>query len=161
VPRQKKPISPELTGPVAQFAQSLRELRDRAGNPSYDKMAKLGFSSKASLATADNGNKLPSWEVTRAYILACDGDEQAWRDHWQTTAEEDRKSKNAANTTSPAAPTTAPRTGLPPYPGLAGTPAQYRNLLKEFRIWAGRPSYQKLSDRADELGYRAAPKHAR
>src|SRR5690348_5465775 len=86
MPRPERPIDPSA-GPLHQFAAALRELRAGAGNPPYRSMAAAAHVSKASLSAAAAGHRLPTWEVTRAYVEACGGDVDAWHRRWSSTRE--------------------------------------------------------------------------
>ncbi|GAA3240599.1 NBR1-Ig-like domain-containing protein [Actinocorallia longicatena] len=67
------------------FAAELRELRVKAGNPSFRTMAAAAGRtvSHATLHEAAAGTRFPSWTTTRAFVAACGGDEQAWFERWQ------------------------------------------------------------------------------
>jgi tetratricopeptide (TPR) repeat protein len=41
----------------------------------------------ATLAKAASGSRLPSWEITRAYVTACGGDLKEWRARWESAAQ--------------------------------------------------------------------------
>jgi len=73
---------PGLADPLAQFAEDLRQLRHRAGDISYRDLAKRAQMSPAALSQAASGRKLPTWNVTRAFVRGCDGDVQVWRERW-------------------------------------------------------------------------------
>lgn len=81
--RREEPLS---DGPLRDFAQSLRDLRTAAGSPTYRALErKAGFSASA-LSAAAKGERLPTLEVTLAYVGACGGDVQAWETRWQELA---------------------------------------------------------------------------
>jgi len=88
--RGRKHIVPDADdGPVARFARDLLELKELAGNPSYDRMrAELGAAaSKSTLSAATRGRVLPSWETTWEFVrsLAGNSDEvrREWRFRWE------------------------------------------------------------------------------
>ena len=81
MPRPERPVDPE-GGPVQRFAMDLRLLRAAADNPPYHLMAKVCHYSKASLSAAAGGNRLPTLDVTLAYVRACGGDIEEWRARW-------------------------------------------------------------------------------
>lgn len=85
MPRTEKPLDP-LTGPVAAFAYDLRALRGKAGSPPYRTLARRAGYSATTLSVAASGSKLPSLDVTLAYVQACGGDPGLWRERWQTLA---------------------------------------------------------------------------
>jgi len=81
-------------GPVAAFAEALRRARLAAENPTYRKMARLCNQSPSALSTADRGTSLPSWECTRAYLLACDVHDDAleeWKQRWDAAGRHARR----------------------------------------------------------------------
>jgi len=85
--RPERPLD-AANSPTARFADALRVLRRKAGSPTYRDLALLAHSSKASLSAAANGRRLPTWEVTSAFVRACDGDVDEWRSRWQATRSE-------------------------------------------------------------------------
>jgi|GEM_PF-3444396 len=82
MPRPERPIDP-AAGPVARFAHELRELRNQAGCPPYRAMQVRSHVSYASLSRAAAGRKLPTWPVTRGFVLACGGDPDEWKPRWE------------------------------------------------------------------------------
>ena len=80
--RPERPIDPG-SGPVAQFAHALRELRNRAGCPTYREMQDRSGVSYASLSRAAAGRRLPTWSVTCGFVLACCGDPDEWKPRWE------------------------------------------------------------------------------
>ncbi|WP_344876967.1 NBR1-Ig-like domain-containing protein [Allokutzneria multivorans] len=77
------------SGPVAEFADELWQLKLRAGDPSYDTIRTVygAAASKSSLAAAARGQHLPSrdttWEYVRALAVTALGeDEDAARAEW-------------------------------------------------------------------------------
>ncbi|MFD0277701.1 helix-turn-helix domain-containing protein [Kitasatospora sp. NPDC127111] len=75
--RQEQPLDPHQ-GPLARFAYDLRELRRRAGSPSYRQLAGRTHYSASTLAAAADGRRLPSAAVLAAFVTACGGDPDAW-----------------------------------------------------------------------------------
>ncbi|WP_328473354.1 hypothetical protein OHA21_12280 [Actinoplanes sp. NBC_00393] len=110
MPRPERPLG-DLDGPIAQFAAGLRQLREKAGKPGYRQMAARANYSVATLSAAASGRRLPTLEVTLAYVAACDGDLVDWERRWR---EAERLSVAPAG--DPAA---ANGYGRSPYPGLA------------------------------------------
>ena len=82
MPRPENPIDP-TSGPIAAFAYALRDMRTKAGNPPYKAMAKRVHYSVGALSQAAAGARLPTWEVTQAYVRACGGHEGEWRQRWE------------------------------------------------------------------------------
>ncbi|MDI2031917.1 NBR1-Ig-like domain-containing protein [Saccharopolyspora sp. TS4A08] len=66
--KQQRPDPQE--SPVAEFAWRLCELKESAGDPSYDRMrAEFGaMASKSALSAAARGKDLPSWETTWEFV---------------------------------------------------------------------------------------------
>jgi len=74
------------------FLHDLRSLRLSAGQPSFRKMAKTAHYSHTALAGALSGGRLPSRELTLAFVRACGGDQETWQARWdQTSASIDRE----------------------------------------------------------------------
>lgn len=96
-------------GPVQRFAADLRLLRRRAGKPGYRELARLTHFSVTTLATAAAGKRLPTLEVTLAYVEACGGDRAEWEERWRGLA---------------AKPLPGPDDSDPPYRGLAAYRAE-------------------------------------
>jgi WD40 repeat protein len=78
-------VHPQV-GALAQLAVELRRLREAAGRPSYRALARQANYSPTMLSEAASGRRLPTLEVTLAYVQACGGDEQQWRRRWQAAA---------------------------------------------------------------------------
>lgn len=85
--RPEQPLDP-LTGPVERFAWELRQLREKAGRPTYRRLAQQAHYSVTTLADAAKGDRLPSLEVTLAFAAACGGDPAEWEAQWRTVAAE-------------------------------------------------------------------------
>lgn len=93
--RGRRHIVPDASdGPAARFARDLLELKELAGNPSYDRMrTELGAAaSKSTLSAATRGRALPSWETTWEFVrsLAGSGEDvrREWRLRWEAAAAE-------------------------------------------------------------------------
>ncbi|GAB2766847.1 NBR1-Ig-like domain-containing protein [Amycolatopsis magusensis] len=71
---------------LEEFMAGLRELRARAGEPSFRRMAsKSGAVSHATLHLTVTGKRLQPWETVREFVRACDGDEDEWHGRWSAT----------------------------------------------------------------------------
>ena len=64
--------------PAAEFALKLRELRSRAGCPSFRQLAKATNYSSSALAAATSGKRLPSQAIVRAFATGCGADPDDW-----------------------------------------------------------------------------------
>ncbi|MEV4217586.1 hypothetical protein [Nonomuraea sp. NPDC049725] len=87
MPRGELPLPPG-DDTLVTFAADLRELRRRAGGPTYRELAKRAHYSLATLSGAASGQRLPSLAVTLAYVTACGGDAAEWEKRWHATAAE-------------------------------------------------------------------------
>ncbi|MFG1994980.1 hypothetical protein ACGFJ7_33895 [Actinoplanes sp. NPDC048988] len=110
MPRPERPLDGR-GGPVEELAAELRLLRDKAGKPGYRQMAARVNYSVATLSAAASGRRLPTLEVTLAYVAACDGDPGDWERRWRQA-----ERLTVAPADEPAA---ADGDGRSPYPGLA------------------------------------------
>lgn len=81
--RAARPVNPD-DGPIQSFAFDLRILRESAGNPTYRSLARTAGFSATTLGDAAGGVKLPTLEVTLAYVVACGGDTAQWQKRWQS-----------------------------------------------------------------------------
>jgi transcriptional regulator with XRE-family HTH domain len=80
MPRTVEPIPPDAQ--FGEFAEELRRLRERAGLTLRELADRTHWSATV-LCDATRGLKLPTWEVTRAYVTACGGDLQEWYPRWK------------------------------------------------------------------------------
>ncbi|QIS20851.1 NB-ARC domain-containing protein [Nocardia terpenica] len=80
--RREKPLDGR-SGPLAAFAGDLRKLRAAAGNPSYRQMASVAMYSPSVLSEAASGYRLPTLQVTQAFVRACGGDPAEWEHRWR------------------------------------------------------------------------------
>jgi serine/threonine protein kinase len=77
--------TPVPDGPIREFALKLRELRLQApGSPTYRELARRAHYSASVLSVAAAGHRLPTWDVTLAFVTACGGDADEWRERWTT-----------------------------------------------------------------------------
>lgn len=82
---------------LAEFRAALRELRQRAGDPTYRTMKRRSGVSVATLHGVDAGPAVPTLGATLAYVHACDGDQQLW-------AAQHRELRRGARSTTPFVP---------------------------------------------------------
>ena len=75
-------------GPLPRFAHGLRQLRARAGYPTYRAMAQRTHFSPSVLSTAAAGATFPTLRVTLAYAAACGASPAEWQHCWEVTARE-------------------------------------------------------------------------
>jgi hypothetical protein len=106
--RRPLPVDPD-EGPLQAFAYDLRQLREKAGNPTYRMLARKAGYSPATLSEAARGQRRPSLDVTMAYVGACGGDPDEWRLRWHdlAAAETGTTEQTADAGTEPADPVDA------------------------------------------------------
>ncbi|MFD0265142.1 hypothetical protein ACFVGY_00895 [Streptomyces sp. NPDC127106] len=85
--RKERPLEGD-DGPLLRFAAALRRLRHEAGSPPYRRLAARAHYSVATLSEAAAGRRLPSLDVTLAYVRACGGDTGEWERRWHACAAE-------------------------------------------------------------------------
>jgi Helix-turn-helix domain len=83
--RPMRPIDP-ADGTIQEFAAELRQLRERAGNPTFRLLARRAHYSPTTLSVACSGTALPSLDVTLAFVRACDGPAEYWQQRWYGTS---------------------------------------------------------------------------
>ncbi|MFJ2257015.1 helix-turn-helix domain-containing protein [Streptomyces sp. NPDC087844] len=113
--RSERPLD-SGDGAVLRFAAALRQLRQRAGSPTYRVLSGRTHYSVTTLANAAAGRALPSMAVTLAYVRACDGDEREWELLWKGAAAELAVDVDTGQTGGRDVAMDEP---APPYPGLA------------------------------------------
>lgn len=107
MPRNEGFLDPGA-GPLASFAWDLRALREAAGNVPYRVLAKRAGFCASTLSVAASGARLPSLDVTLAYVQACGGDPETWRERWHALA--------AQHPSAPSSPNAQPELHVaPPY----------------------------------------------
>jgi WD40 repeat protein len=114
VPRPERPLDAG-DDVLLQFATDLRQLRAKAGNPTYRELGHRAHYSAGTLSEAAGGRRLPSLAVAMAYVRACEGDPVEWEARWHAVAAElSLPSPDSAPTSAEATPD-----GSSPYVGLA------------------------------------------
>ena len=132
-----RPQKPLPDGPAAGVAAELRRLRERAPLTFRALADDCGYS-LATVTAACGGRRLPSWNVTRAIVRTCGGDEDAVRALYERAcAAEGRPAPGSAEVAADP-------------PDLAGvrTPAQLVACMIKLRTWAGSPSLAELNRRS-------------
>ncbi|MDX3661617.1 hypothetical protein PV646_30305 [Streptomyces sp. ID05-26A] len=104
MPRKERPLDAGDSA-VLTFARELRSLRERAGSPTYRLLSSVTHYSEAALSQAAAGRKLPTLQVTLAYVRACGGSEEEWERRWHATAADEAPPEQ--DITSPYAGLTA------------------------------------------------------
>ena len=106
--------------PVAGFAAQLRELRERAGRPSYRQLAQRAHYSHTALSQAAAGGSLPSLAVTQAFVHACGGDEEEWTARWHQVNRAARPPDEPPSPPAPGPPVPGPARPAPRWRAAAG-----------------------------------------
>lgn len=156
MPRTKAPLC-SATGPIADLARELRELRAEAGF-TYEEMVPLARYGKTALSTADTGKRLPSRAVVVAYAAACGGDPEYFGRRWDEVAEavgDPRRHRMAPRRKRTQTPVRPARPETPPDPVGVETVEEFRHRLWLLKVWSGL-SYRTLNIEADLLGFRLA-----
>ncbi|MFD2467846.1 nSTAND1 domain-containing NTPase [Amycolatopsis silviterrae] len=107
MPREENPLAAG-DGPLVEFARDLRLLREKAGKPPYRVLSARAHYSEAALSQAAAGRKLPSLDVTLAYVRACGGDRGEWERRW-------REASGALQPSMPPDEAESPYSGLAPF----------------------------------------------
>lgn len=113
MPRRETPLTGG-DGPLLRLARELRQLRGSAGSPSYRALSARAHYSIATLSGAAAGHRLPTLDVTLAYVRACGGDVDEWEERWHHVAAE-----LAADTATERHEDAGREEHRPPYAGLA------------------------------------------
>jgi hypothetical protein len=85
VGRPERPLD-GTDDPIEAFAFDLRELRKQAGNPSYRELARTALFVASVLSSAASGHRLPTLQVTLAFVASCGGDRATWERRWREVA---------------------------------------------------------------------------
>jgi tetratricopeptide (TPR) repeat protein len=115
--RPERPIGPGA-GPIGELATGLRQLRDKAGKPSYRELSRRASFSTTVLSEAAGGRVLPTLPVLRAFVRACGGDVADWEERWEQVAAALGQDQKANGREQPA------RSGEQPDSALAGLAAR-------------------------------------
>jgi len=122
--RRKTPITG--TGPLAQLARSLRDLRESSGLTLRELADHVGYS-HSTLASAERGRVPPSWPVTDAFISGCGAAAGEWRSLWMAANAAQAAAAGAEG--SQVVPAQLPG-GVPGFVGRAYELAQLLALAK-------------------------------
>ena len=76
--RPERTLEHALDSEIAGFARDLRALRADTGL-TLRQLAAISFTAPSTLSTATSGTRMPTREVTEAFVLGCGGDPVAWQ----------------------------------------------------------------------------------
>ena len=116
--RPERPLGSSAS-PIVTFARDLRTLRAAAGNPSYREMARTALFAPSVLSSAASGYRLPTLQVTLAFVGVCGGDRVEWERRWRALRDradqldQGSKGPRAIARVTAAAPPTVPPAQLP------------------------------------------------
>ncbi|MFJ9821049.1 helix-turn-helix domain-containing protein [Streptomyces sp. NPDC101151] len=158
MPRPENPLDPHA-GPLADFAAGLRRLRKHAGL-TYRELAQQAHTSASALSQAANGQKLPTWEVTAAFVRACGGDLNEWQTRWEEVAGQTDEIRRAPRPIPSAPPVQAMDTAgrdssaedAPPLGSMVSV-GDFHAALRSLRQRAGNPSLRDLEAAAQRHGH--------
>jgi transcriptional regulator with XRE-family HTH domain len=85
MPGREQPETP-TTGPRADFAERLRQLRSGQGLTLRALASRSGYT-QASLSAVEQGRLAPSWEVIEAFVRTCGSDPGHWRRLWEAAGD--------------------------------------------------------------------------
>ncbi len=95
MPAAKKPPDPKA-GAASAFAYGLYQLWTGVATPPLREMALAVNLSHSSLSRAMKGDRVPTWETTKAFVTACAGDLVDWERRWQAAKTAETTEKRAA-----------------------------------------------------------------
>src|SRR6266568_1570218 len=105
------------------FVADLRALREAAGRPSFRTMALTAHYSHTALSGVLSASRLPSLELTLAFVRACGGDEQQWAKRWRSAGPAGKGGDPLEN---PPVNTQSPEPAARPGPAGKPMPARHR-----------------------------------
>jgi WD40 repeat protein/energy-coupling factor transporter ATP-binding protein EcfA2 len=160
VARPENPIDPHA-GPLAEFATGLRRLRERA-DLTYRELSRQAHTSASALSQAANGQRVPSWEVTAAFVQACCGDLEEWQTRWEAVADQTHAVQGVADSGDAGRAAASPAGGAlredscpgeVPVLGVVISAQDFHAALKSQRQRAGSPSLRELEAAAERQGH--------
>ncbi|MFD0686042.1 nSTAND1 domain-containing NTPase [Actinomadura fibrosa] len=156
VGRPSNPID-YRNGAVAEFAERLRQLRERKGL-TVAQLAQQAHIATGSVSKAASGRVLPSWEVAQAYLAACGEDPRAWRAQWEAAGGLIQGDNHSAAKKSAKPPDrmVEPRDLGAPQVDSISSAHEFHLALLELRVRSGNPSLRVLCSRAREAGHALA-----
>ncbi|WP_461120535.1 NB-ARC domain-containing protein [Saccharothrix stipae] len=115
----------------------MRRLRARAGNPTYRDMGRAALYSSSVLSSAASGHRMPTLQVTLAFVAACGGDREQWRRRWLEVS----SGLDPEVTTSPSRPEPVVTRSCVPRPAqLPMRPRGFVGRVDELRLLAADPA---------------------
>ncbi|GAA2371758.1 hypothetical protein Cme02nite_63730 [Catellatospora methionotrophica] len=156
MPRTLAPIPPELTGPLPDLAQLLREIWHGAGQPNLRALAKSGLCSASTLSNAMSGRRVPTWTTCQALLRGCGRASDPYLTQVRTALDDAVQFKSDQRRLAAARimpiPVNPLRKAARPNPRRVQTPQDLQRALVEAHIAVGRPSRRKLQAMAAAAG---------
>ncbi|MBS2552685.1 protein kinase [Catenulispora sp. NL8] len=139
-------------GPLAEFARDLRALRHATGQIPYRDLGRLAQYSPSALSTAASGHKLPTIELTLAFVRACGGtpdDVRTWEQRWHEVNESLGRPGRA-----PCRPrlTGLTRRFADADPANARNVVQFVGQMHKLKIGSGQLTLRDIARRARDAG---------
>lgn len=125
---------------VQQLAAALRGLHRRSGSLPYRQMSDLVHVHHTTLSRAAQGNTVPTWPVTEAFVRACNGHPNEYRSLW-------RRAASSGNRPIPDV-ASSPPTGSAVQPSVVTSTDDFRRMLRRLRAERGQPPYRSIAARA-------------
>jgi Helix-turn-helix domain len=127
-----------------QFAAFLRDLKQRAGDPTEEAIALRMKCGRTTVSDLLRGRRFPRWELFSAFAVACGADPQASLPHWRQAWEALDKCRLGLATSPGQGPEPLSASAVPGVPGLAEsgqsalTAFWYKNNPEFYRAAADR-----------------------
>jgi AraC-like DNA-binding protein len=128
--------------PIGVFGRALDALGRETGR-SARQLAKEAHCSHTTLSRAMAGESLPSWEIVKAFVEACGGDEGHWKRQW----EEARRAKASPRALTVPGSGTTSGYGPPDPQGINDVKAFVLGL-RELKAYAGDPPLRSIARNA-------------
>ncbi|WP_194923588.1 protein kinase domain-containing protein [Catenulispora pinisilvae] len=139
-------------GPLAEFARDLRALRHATGQIPYRDLGRLARYSPSALSTAVSGRKLPTIELTLAFVRACGGtadDVRTWEQRWHEVNESLGRPGRAPRRPPP---TSLTRRFADADPTNARNVVQFVGQMHKLKIGSGQLTLRDIERRARDAG---------
>ncbi|WP_194894229.1 protein kinase domain-containing protein [Catenulispora pinisilvae] len=139
-------------GPLAEFARDLRALRHATGQIPYRDLGRLARYSPSALSTAVSGRKLPTIELTLAFVRACGGtadDVRTWEQRWHEVNESLGRPGRAPRRPPP---TSLTRRFADADPANARNVVQFVGQMHKLKIGSGQLTLRDIERRARDAG---------
>ena len=138
--RREKDLAADA--PYREFANRLRDLRRNTGL-TLDDIARISGKSKSTLSAACNGQTMPGWEVTAAFVEACGAKAADWNKPWRNAKVRGVDEDDLAH-----GPVLLSHHDRPPCPVHAQTVQEFLDTMRHLRVWAGNDSFRVIEKKS-------------